>query len=119
AGRILSPVPLLDRDTESAREDFFSAIRRHLVSWLEFFNSGQNLSAPAAQAIALMLIPDELTRPLSDFCSRVEQQNFKRIESWDIEQRREILAEVQSMRRLEYLMSELNQWFAKIPGRAI
>jgi hypothetical protein len=29
-----------------------------------------------------------------------------------------ILAELQSLRRLEYLMPELNRWLAQVPGRA-
>jgi hypothetical protein len=74
---------------------------------------------PAARVLALRLAPDELARPLSEFSSRVEEQNFKRLESWSIERRGALLAELQSMRRLEYLISELNQSFAKIPGPGI
>jgi hypothetical protein len=91
-------------------------MRRHLQAWLDFFESNERLSATASRTMALTLAPDELAKPLTAFSSRVEEQNFKRIEAWEIEQRRQMLAELQSMRRLEYLMSELNQWFAKIPG---
>ncbi|MBV8356949.1 MAG: FUSC family protein, partial [Deltaproteobacteria bacterium] len=115
-GRILSPVPPLDRDTELAHEAFFIAIRRQLQSWLDFFSSDENLSARAAETMMRTLTPEELAKPLSDFSLRVEEQNFKRIESWSIEQRSEVLAELESMHRLESLISELNQWFAKIPG---
>jgi Fusaric acid resistance protein family len=116
SGRILSPVPLLDQDTESSHQVFFTAMQRHLQAWLDFFESNERLSATASRTMALTLAPDELAKPLTAFSSRVEEQNFKRIEAWEIEQRRQMLAELQSMRRLEYLMSELNQWFAKIPG---
>jgi hypothetical protein len=59
-----------------------------------------------------------LGRLLDLFGSRVEEHQFARIESWTIEQRRAILAELQSMRRLEYLLSQLNRWLAQIPGPA-
>jgi hypothetical protein len=119
SGRILSPIPRLDQDTESDREAFFTAVRRHLQLWLDFFSSNESLGARAAYDVMQKLALDELTKPLRDFSSRVEEQDFKRIESWSIEQPREILAELQSMRRLEYLISELNQWFPKIPGPAL
>jgi hypothetical protein len=50
--------------------------------------------------------------------ARLEEHHFARIDSWTVEQRRAILAELQSMRRLEFLISDLNRWLAQIPGRA-
>jgi hypothetical protein len=115
SGRILSPVPRLEPDTELAREAFFTAIQRHLESWLEFFSGKEKLSAPAARTLALMLASDELAKPLSQFSAGVEEQDFKQLQSWSIEERRELLAELQSMIRLDVLMSELNQWLGAIP----
>jgi hypothetical protein len=115
-GRILVPISSLDAATESAREAFFIAICRHLRSWLDFFSSDQCLSAPAAGALLLTLSPSQLAEPLRHFGSRLEEQEFARIASWTFEQRRTILSELQSMRLLEYLVSELNKWFAQIPG---
>ena len=117
-GRIVTPVPQLDPVTESAREAVLDAIRRHLQSWLDFFSSADSLSAPAAQAIARAHSPDDLEMPLEQFGSRLEEREFARIESWTLDQRRAILAELHSMRRLEYLVSELNRWLAQIPGPA-
>jgi hypothetical protein len=59
-----------------------------------------------------------LGKPLKQFSSRLEEREFARIESWTSEQRRAILAELQSMHRLEFLLSELNRWLAQIPGPA-
>jgi hypothetical protein len=56
--------------------------------------------------------------PLEQLSSRLEEREFARIEAWTLEQRRAILAELHSMRRLEYLVSELNRWLAQIPGHA-
>ncbi|MGA7760530.1 MAG: FUSC family protein [Candidatus Binataceae bacterium] len=117
-GRIVTPVPQLDPVTESAREAVLDAIRRHLQSWLDFFSGADSLSAPAAQAIARAHSPDDLEMPLEQFSSRLEEREFARIESWTLEQRRAVLAELHSMRRLEYLVSELNRWLARIPGPA-
>jgi hypothetical protein len=94
------------------------AIRRHLQSWLDFFSSADSLSAPAAQAIARAHAPDDMEMPLEQFSSRLEEREFARIESWTLDQRRALLAELHSMRRLEYLFSELNRWLAQIPGPA-
>ena len=115
-GRIVTPTLQLDVVTESAREAVFDAIRRHLQSWLDFFSRADSLSAAAAQAIARGQSPDDLEVPLEQFSSRLAEREFARIESWTLEQRRVMLAELHSMRRLEYLVSELNRWLAQIPG---
>ncbi len=117
-GRIVAPLPQLDPTTESPREVFFIASCRQLRSWRDFFSSPQSLSASAAQAIARAHSADDLGEPLKQFSSRLEEREFARIESWTLEQRRTILAELQSMRRLEFLLSDLNRWLAKIPGPA-
>jgi hypothetical protein len=117
-GRIVTPVPQLDPVTESAREAVFDAIRRHLQSWLDFFSGADSLSAPAAQAIARAYSPDDMKVPLEQFSSRLEERQFARIESWPIDQRRVVLAELHSIRRLEYLVSQSNRWLAQIPGPA-
>jgi Fusaric acid resistance protein family len=117
-GRIVFPVPELDPTTESAREDVFIAVRHHLQSWLDFFSGDESLSATAAQKLAMTLSRDEVGNPLREFGSRLDEREFARIEPWQLEQRREILTELQSMRRLEVLTSDLNRWLAQIPGSA-
>ena len=116
--RIVNPVPQLDPVTESAREAVLDAIRRHLQSWLDFFSSADSLSRPAAEAIARSYSPDDLRKPIEQFGSRLEERQFARIESWAVEQRSAVLAELHAMRRLEYLISQLNRWLPQIPGPA-
>jgi len=117
-GRIATPVPQLDAATESAREAMIGAIRRQLQSWLDFFSGADSLNAPAAQALARAHASNEMNPLLEQFGSRIEEQEFARVASWTLEQRRAILAELQSMRRLEYLLSQLNRWLSQIPGAA-
>jgi uncharacterized membrane protein YccC len=132
------PALPLDPETESARQAVLDAICQQLQSWLDFFSSDESLSALAAQAIARAHLSDDsdiggpignvdsssarasgasLGRPLERFGSRLEERQFARIEAWTSDQRRAILSELQSMRRLEYLLSQLNRWLAQIPGR--
>jgi hypothetical protein len=118
SGRIVIPMPQLDAETESARAAVLDAIRRHLQSWLDFFSGADSLNAPAAQALARAHSPDDMKTLLEQFGSRIEGREFARVASWTPEQRRTILAELQSMRRLEYLLSQLNRWLAQIPGAA-
>ena len=115
-GRIVNPVPQLDPVTESAREAVLEAIRRHLQTWLEFFSGPESLNAAAAQAVAQSHSLDDMQAPLNQFGARVEENEFARIVSWPLEQRRDLLAELHSMRRLEVLTSDLNRWLPEIPG---
>jgi hypothetical protein len=117
-GRIVTPAPQLDPVTESAREAVLDVIRRQLQSWLDFFSGADSLSAPAAEAIARAHLSDDVKTPLEQFSSRLEEREFARIGSWPLEPRRMILAELHSMRRLEYLLTQLNRWLAQIPGPA-
>jgi uncharacterized membrane protein YccC len=116
SGRLVTPVPQLDPVTESARAAMLDAVRRHLQSWLDFFSGADSFNAPAAHAIARAQSIEDVGKPLEQFGSRIEEQEFARVASWTLDQRRAILAELQSMRRLEYLVSQLNRWLAQIPG---
>ena len=115
-GRIVTPVPPLDPVTESAREAVLDAIRRHLQSWLDFFSGADSLNAAAAEASARANSPDDLKTPLDQFSSRLEERQFARLDSWTVDQRRAVLSELHSMRRVEYLLHDLNRWLALIPG---
>jgi hypothetical protein len=115
-GRILTQMPQLDPVTEFARERVFNTIREQLITWLDFFNSAESFSASAARAIGQRHSADELAQPLNEFGSRLEEGGFARLDSWPLEPRRTMIAELQSMRRLELLFSELNRYLADLPG---
>jgi len=56
-----------------------------------------------------------LAEPLNEFSSRLEDGGFARLASWPLEPRRTMMAELQSMRRLELLFSELNRYLSDVP----
>jgi uncharacterized membrane protein YccC len=114
--RVLTQMPPLDRVTELARELVFKAIREQLSSWLDFFSSPECFSAPAARALAEKHSASQLAEPLNEFGSRLEEGGFARLASWPLEPRRTMMAELQLMRRLEFLFSEMNRYLADIPG---
>jgi hypothetical protein len=116
SGRIVFPMPPLEPAIELARERFFTAISRQLQSWLDFFSGDESLSQPAAETLALAHSSDEVGKPLKEFSAQLAEHEFAQIKAWTLDQRRTILAELNSMERLEFLLSDLNGWFAKIPG---
>ena len=114
--RALLRMPQLDAATEFARERVFKAIRRQLSSWLDFYSGPESFNAPAARAIAQKNAPDELVEPLTEFGSNLEEGGFARLASWPLDPRRAMLAELRSMRRLEFLFSELNRYLVDLPA---
>jgi len=116
SARVLIQMPQLDPVTESARERVFNTIREQLTSWLDFFGGPECFSASAARATAQKHSADELADNIKGFSSLLEEGGFARLASWPIEPRRTMLAELQLMRRLEVLFSELNRYLADVPG---
>lgn len=116
--RLEEPPPRLDDPTEAAADAVFSALGRRLESWLSFYQSDASLRSAAARALASGHSSAEIARPLEEFSNRIQAQGFARIAAWPAEQRRRMLDQLQSMRRLEFLMSELETHLAGIPGAA-
>lgn len=116
--RLTDPPRRLDDVTEAAGNAVFSAIRMRLDSWLAFYQSDVSLRAHAAHALAGGHSRQEIAQPLEEFSGSVEAQGFARIADWPLEQRGQMLDELQSLRRLEFLMSELETHLASIPGDA-
>jgi uncharacterized membrane protein YccC len=114
-GRILAAPPPLDDATESAREAMLAAISARLEAWLDFFEGRSGSTGGAGPATAPPRHSrSEITTPLDEFSRRIEAQNFARISAWTLEQRRAILAELQSMRRLDVLMPELDRYLSGV-----
>jgi len=116
SARVLTQMPQLDDVAELARERVFNTIRGQLTSWLDFFIGAESFSASAARAIAQKHSADELAEPLNEFSSLLQENGFARLASWPLEPRRTMLAESESMRRLEFLLSELNQYLSDVPS---
>ncbi len=118
-GRLTEPTPQLDAESEAARSAVLAGIRARLEAWLEFFESGQSFSRRAALAVAAAYSRDEIARPLEVFSHRLEADSFAIIGGWTFQQRRQLLAELQSLRRLEFLINELDGYISRVPGAAL
>jgi hypothetical protein len=116
SARIGDPIPRQDEDTEALRQAVLDAIRARLETWLAFYESRECLSSRAALALAAGHSRDEIARPLELLGSRLEADGFARLAGWTLEQRRRMLAELQSLRRLEFLIFELDRYIARVPG---
>jgi uncharacterized membrane protein YccC len=114
--RALTQMPQLDPVTEFARERVFNTIRGQLTSWLDFFSGAERFGASAAQAIAEKHSADQLAEPLNDYGARLEEGGFARLAAWPFEPRRTMIAELESMRQLKSLFSELNRYLLNIPN---
>jgi len=114
--RLGEPLPPLDDVTQAACDAAFAAMRLRLESWLAFYESSESLSGPAARALASRHSRDEIAQPVREFITRVEARGFARISAWPLEHRRRILDEIQTLRRLEFLMFEMDTYLASIPG---
>jgi hypothetical protein len=117
-GQINFPRLPLDEATLAARQAVLAAIRARLQSWLDFFASDGCLSAAAAHSLAASHSREEIARPLEEFGSRLEARGFALLDSWTLEQRRAILSDLQSLRRVEVLAAQLDGYLSHIPGAA-
>ncbi|HEX4209905.1 MAG TPA: FUSC family protein, partial [Candidatus Binataceae bacterium] len=115
--RTSAPLPPLDAATQAAREATFSALRMRLDSWLAFYESEQCLERSAAMAVAAHHLRSEIANPMEDLSRRISAGGYAQIAAWSLEQRRQILAEMEALRRLEFLMRELDEYLARVPGR--
>jgi hypothetical protein len=114
--RITSRLPPLDDATQAAREATFKAMRTRLESWLAFYESNECLNRRAALAVQAGHTRAEIAGPLEELSERIGANGFAQISPWSLEQRRQILAELGSLRRLEFLMRELDEFLARVPG---
>jgi hypothetical protein len=117
--RIAVPTPQLDTITETAREAVRDEVCHQLKVWLDFFigSKGQSLSAEAARSLARGLLLRPIDEPLTELASGIEEREYGRITPWTLDQRRALLAEINSWRRITVLLPQLNLWLARIPGR--
>ena len=118
SARISAPLPQLDEETEALLHTVLAAICARLEAWLSFYESPGCLSGRAALTRAATHSRDEIAPPLELFGRRLEADGFARLADWTLAQRRQLLAELQSLRRLEVLMVELDRYIASVPGAA-
>jgi hypothetical protein len=114
--RITAPLPRLDDATQASHDAIIGALRTRLESWLTFYEGKQCLNRSVATAIAAEHLRADISAPLENFSAQLGAGGFARLASWSLEQRRQILAELESLRRLEFLMSELDEYLSRVPG---
>ncbi len=114
--RLLDLMPRLDDITEAAHDATVLAMQRRLEAWLVFYQSSQCLSSQAAKALAARHSRDQIAAPLAEFSGRIAADGYAMLSSWTIEQRRQILSELQSLNRLEFLLYELDIHLSSVPG---
>jgi uncharacterized membrane protein YccC len=107
-------LPQLDTQAESAHEAVVNAIRMRLKWWLAHFPLRRSLRSANEIARRAEDSHYEFTPRLNEFSSLLEAQDFARINEWTPEQRRTILSELQSLRRLEVLMTELDRYLSAV-----
>ena len=112
-GRIEVPLPRLDEDTEFARESVINAILMRLKWWLARFEASTNFRMRDG-TFRVEASYDGIALHLKDFAGRLEAQQFARLASWTLDQSRTILSEMGSLRRLEFLMTELDRYLTGV-----
>ncbi len=115
AQHITHPIPPLAGEGAALRSQFLAAIRARITGWSDFIDSPSALNSRAAEAFAAAHSADDLTRPLQELNSRISANQFAEISSWTLEQRRVLLAELQSLHRITELAGELDGHLAGIP----
>jgi hypothetical protein len=116
ANRLNGGLPQLDAETEEVRAQVVKAIVAELDSWLRFVGVRANLNPEAARALAASHPRDLIVVPLELFSSRLAAGDYAQLSSFTPDQRRQVLAELQSLRRLEFLVDEMNRYLARVPG---
>jgi len=114
--RITAPLPPLDNSTQVLHDTVFGALRTRLESWLAFYESQQCLNRNAAMAVGARHSRAAIAQPLERFSAQLGADGFARVASWTLAQRRQLLAELESLRRLEFLMFELDGYLSRVPG---
>jgi hypothetical protein len=81
--------------------------------WLAWIESpvGIGTAPPSAQANQAAV-----TQALTDLNARIEADSFARLKGWEIDQRRTLLTELESLRCPSVLMGELDEYLAQLPA---
>ena len=115
AERIARPLPPLSEESAALYARFVGALRARLTAWLDLLTSRDALNARAAVALAGSFQSDALMEPLRELNARISANQFAEVSAWPIEQRRVLLAELQSFHRVTELTAELDQHLAHVP----
>ncbi len=117
AERLAHPLDPLTEGSAALHAQFVAAMRARVAGWAELIARPGAFDAHGAAALAAAHSSDELARPLQELDRRISADQFAEISGWTLEQRRTLLAELQSFHRLSELVAELDGHLARIPRR--
>ena len=111
--RIVRARPELDTVTEDAIRVVLDSAVAQLRAWLGWIESPSSISSapPGAQANLAAI-----TQALATLNVRVEADRFAQLNGWEADQRRTLFTELESLRRLEVLIRDLDQFLAQLPA---
>ena len=59
-----------------------------------------------------------MAQALTALNANIEANRFAQLETWEFDQRRTLLSELEALRRLSLLMSEMDEYLAQLPAQA-
>jgi uncharacterized membrane protein YccC len=110
--RLEHPRPPLDAVSETLEAGAINAMIGRLAAWQADFARPDCLERPtdASEQRA----DSEIGELLDRFSERLESNNFACLADWQSEARRTVLAELQSLRRLDFLIEELGRQLHRV-----
>jgi hypothetical protein len=109
-------LPPLSAETQAARDLVGETFARRLLDWREYFDAGRPFDRQKATQIFELHRGDHLRDNIQDLERRVAAGSYTEVAHWPLEQRRTMLAEVESWQRIVVLAGELDQQFQEIPA---
>jgi uncharacterized membrane protein YccC len=116
SARLAVSQPPLPAELQTARDALETGLRHHLQSWLDVVEQEPGPDPGRIADVAAHFTPDDLTAPLRELRQHVSDSRSGELASWPIAARSDLLAEIESYRRIIVLLTELNQQFAEIPA---
>jgi uncharacterized membrane protein YccC len=116
SARLAVSQPPLPAELQTARDALETGLRHHLQSWLDVVEQEPGPDPRRIADVAAHFTADDLTAPLRELRQHVSDSRSGELASWPIAARSDLLAEIESYRRVIVLLTELNQQFAEIPA---
>jgi hypothetical protein len=110
--RIEHSRPELDRETENAARVALDSIIAQLKLWLAWIESPSGIEGPLPDAQANQ---SAITQAMTELNESIQANSFARLNGWQFDERRTLFNEIESLRRLSLLMSELDDYLAHVP----
>jgi hypothetical protein len=111
-GRSVDPRPTLDPIAEQAMRIVLDGVLAELRNWLTW--SEHPVDAKGSESPPQATGQPAITQALAALTTRIEADGFAQIAGWSTAERRNLFAELESMRRLAFLIGELNEYLSHV-----